>query len=67
MLTMSKWLLLISGGLLIVDSILMFTGKANPLFGWPLPCPVTLTLLGLGTILFGLSSKAFEKLSKDLV
>ena len=66
MLTISKWLLVISGVLLIVDSILMFAGKPNPLFGLPLPCPVTLTLLGLGTILFGLGSKAFEKPSRDL-
>ena len=65
MLTISKWLLVVSGVLLIVDSILMFLGKPNPL-GLPLPCPVTLTLLGLGTILFGLGSKAFEKPSRDL-
>ena len=66
MLTISKWLFVISGVLLIVDSVLMFAGKPNLLFGLPLPCPVTLALLGLATILFGLSGKAFEKTSRVL-
>jgi hypothetical protein len=61
MLTTSKWLLIISGAMLILDSILMFAGKPNPLFGWPLPCPVTLLLLGSGILLFGIGSKAFKK------
>jgi len=61
MLTTSKWLLIISGAMLILDSILIFAGKPNPLFGWPLPCPVTLLLLGSGILLFGIGSKAFKK------
>jgi hypothetical protein len=62
MLTVSKWLLIISGALLILDSIFIFTGIPNPLFGgWPLPCPVTLLLLGAGILLFGVGSKAFKK------
>ena len=39
----------------------MAAGKPNPLFGWPLPCPATLLLLGAGIILFGLGSRAFKK------
>jgi len=61
MLTTSKWLLIISGAMLILDSILIFAGKPNPLFGWPFPCPVTLLLLGAGILLFGIGSKAFKK------
>jgi hypothetical protein len=44
-----------------MDSIGMAAGKPNPLFGWPLPCPVTLLLLGVGIILFGIGSRAFKK------
>ena len=61
MLTASKWLLMIAGALLILDSIFIFTGKPNPFSGWPLPCPVTLLLLGAGILLFGIGSKAFKK------
>ena len=61
MLTASKWLLIIAGALLIYDSILIIAGKTNPLFGWPLPCPVTLILLGAGILLFGIGSRAFKK------
>ena len=61
MLTASKWLLIIAGVLLIIDSIGIFTGIPNPFFGWPLPCPVTLLLLGAGILLFGIGSKAFKK------
>ena len=61
MLTASKILLILAGVLLIIDSVLMFAGISNPLFGLPLPCPVTLLLLGIGIILFVLSSKAFRK------
>jgi hypothetical protein len=61
MLTASKWLLIIAGALLILDSIFIFAGKPNPLFGWPLPCPLTLLLLGAGILLFGIGSKAFKK------
>jgi len=48
MLTASKWLLIIAGALLILDSIFIFTGKPNPFFGW-------------GILLFGIGSKAFKK------
>ena len=61
MLTVSKWLLIVSGGLLIIDSIMIFAGRPNPLFGWPLPCPVMLILLGAGILLFGIGSGAFKK------
>jgi len=61
MLTASKWLLIIAGALLIIDSILIFAGIPNPLFGLPLPCPVTFLLLGAGILLFGIGSKAFKK------
>jgi len=60
MLTASKWLLIIAGVWLIIDSILIIAGIPNPLFGWPLPCPVTLLLLGLGILLFGISGRAFK-------
>lgn len=61
MLTTSKWLLIVAGALLILDSLLIFAGRPNPLFGWPLPCPVTLLLLGIGILLFGIGSRAFKK------
>jgi hypothetical protein len=61
MLTVSKWVLIIAGAMLIYDSILMFAGKPNPLSGLPLPCPVTLFLLGAGILLFAIGSKAFKK------
>jgi hypothetical protein len=61
MLTASKWFLIVAGVLLIMDSIFMIAGIPNPLFGWPLPCPVTLSLLGIGIFCFGISSKAFRK------
>ena len=66
MLAASKWLLIVAGALLILDSILIFAGLPNPvllLFGlpWPLPCPVALLLLGVGLLLFAIGSKAFRK------
>jgi hypothetical protein len=61
MLAASKWLLIIAGVLLIIDSILIFAGISNPFFGWPLPCPVTILLLGAGILLFGIGSKAFKE------
>jgi hypothetical protein len=60
MLTASKWLLIIAGALLIIESILIFAG-INTLFGWPLPCPGAFLLLGAGILLFGIGSKAFKK------
>lgn len=61
MLTASKVLLIIAGFLLLLDATLMATDTRNPLFGWPLPCPVTLVALGAGIILFAFGSKAFTK------
>jgi len=62
MLTVSKWTLVTAGMLLIMDSVLIIARIPNPLFGWPLPCPVTLMLLGAGIVLFGVSSKAFKQI-----
>ena len=59
MLKVSRILLVIAGALLIYDAVLMATGRPNPL-GWPLPCPITLTALGGGIVLFALGSKAFR-------
>lgn len=61
MLILSKWFLIAGGAGLIIDSILMAAAIPNPLFGWPLPCPLTISLLGAGIILFGIKSKAFKK------
>jgi len=61
MLTASKWILIVAGVSLIVDAILIIARIPNPLFGWPLPCPVSLFLLGVGIILLGISSKVFKK------
>jgi hypothetical protein len=61
MLTASKWILILAGVWLIIDSIGIIAGIPNPLFGWPLPCPVTLILLGVGIILFAIGSRAFKK------
>jgi hypothetical protein len=61
MLIASKWILILAGIWLIIDSMLIIVGIPNPLFGWPLPCPVTFILLGAGIILFAISSRAFKK------
>ena len=57
MLTASKWLLIVAGVLLIIDAIMIF---ADIPWIFPLPCPVSLLLLGAGILLFGISSKAFK-------
>ncbi len=54
MLKISKICFAVSGFLLIVDSTLMILNKPNPL-GLPLPCPVTLMILGVGLILFSIA------------
>jgi len=59
MLKAAKWLVIFGSGWLVFDAILIVLGVPNPLFGWPLPCPVTLALLGSGLLLFGLKSEAF--------
>ena len=56
MLLASQILLIIAGLLLCVDASLMFARRPNPLKGLPLPCPVTLVVLGLGVILFSIAS-----------
>ena len=56
MLKVSKLCFIVSGFLLIVDSTLMILNKPNPL-GLPLPCPITLIILGIGLILFSLAKK----------
>ncbi len=61
MLTASKVFLIIAGLLLMLDAVLMATRTPNPLFGWPLPCPLTLVVLGVGVLLFALGSRAFKK------
>ncbi len=56
MIKIAKICFIISGILLIADSTLMILNKPNPL-GLPLPCPVTLIILGIGLILFSVSKK----------
>lgn len=52
MLLASQIILIIAGAMLLIDAVLMFTHRPNPFKGMPLPCPVTLTLLGVGLILY---------------
>ncbi len=61
MVTLSRWLLIIAGVLLIADSALIIADKPNPISGWPLPCPLTLIFLGAGLLLFGIGGRAFKK------
>jgi len=61
MLMASKILLIVAGILLVIDAVFMAAGIPNPLFGWPLPCPVTLVALGVGLVLFAFGSSAFKK------
>ena len=56
MLLAAQILLILAGVLLIVDALLMFARRPNPLKGLPLPCPVTLVLLGLGVILLSIAT-----------
>jgi len=56
-----KILLIIAGFLLILDAVLMAARIPNPLFGWPLPCPVTLVSLGLGILLTAFGSRTCNK------
>ncbi len=56
MLKLSKLCFIVSGALLIVDSTLMILNKPNPL-GLPLPCPITLIILGIGLISFAVAKK----------
>ncbi len=56
MLLVSQILLIIAGVLLIFDAILIFAHRPNLIAKWPLPCPVTLVILGLGVLLFSIAS-----------
>ncbi len=56
MLLAAQILLILAGISLLADATLMFTRRPNPFFGWPLPCPITLVLLGLGVILLSIAS-----------
>lgn len=62
MLTASKWLLIIGGALLALGALLRFGGiNTLPLVGWAIPCPISLLIVGVGILLFALSSNAFKK------
>jgi hypothetical protein len=61
MLALSRFLLIIAGLLLVFDGILILADIPNPLAGLPLPCPLTIIILGAGIVLFAFSSKAFKK------
>ncbi|MFC1897708.1 hypothetical protein ACFLX8_03990 [Chloroflexota bacterium] len=56
MLLTSLIILLIAGAALLLDATLMITKRPNPIKDWPLPCPLTLILLGVGIILFCIAS-----------
>ncbi len=56
MLLTSLIILIAAGVALLLDATLMITHRPNPIKGWPLPCPITLILLGLGVILFSIAS-----------
>ena len=56
MLLAAQILLFISGVLLFYDAWLMITHRPNPLKGLPLPCPVTLIILGAGVILLSIAN-----------
>ena len=60
MLTASKWLLIIAGVVLMIEAVMIFIGITK-LFGVTLPCPGVFLLLGAGLLLFGISSKAFDR------
>jgi len=56
MLLASQIILIIAGVLLLLDGILIIAKRPNPVKGWPLPCPITLLLLGIGVILFSIAT-----------
>ena len=61
MLTASRWLLIIGSALLLIDVVLIIAKLPNPIPGFPLPCPMTWLVLGVGLLLFAIGSKAFKK------
>jgi hypothetical protein len=56
MLLASQIILIIAGVLLLADAFFMATHRPNPIKGWPLPCPNTLALLGIGVILLSIAN-----------
>ncbi len=56
MLLASQIILIIAGLSLLFDATLMIAHRPNPIKGWPLPCPLTLIILGVGLILFSIAS-----------
>ncbi len=56
MLLAAQILLIIAGVLLLLDAGLMIAHHPNPIKGWPLPCPITLIVLGLGVILLSIAN-----------
>ena len=55
MLLAAQIVLIIAGGLLLYDATLMATHRPNPIKSMPLPCPITLTFLGIGIILLSVA------------
>jgi hypothetical protein len=55
MLLAAQIILIIAGLFLLFDAFLMATHRPNPIKSWPLPCPVTLVLLGVGVILLSIA------------
>jgi uncharacterized membrane protein YidH (DUF202 family) len=57
MLLAAQIILIIAGLLLIADAVLIYTHRPNPIKkDWPLPCPNTLVLLGVGVILLSIAN-----------
>ena len=56
MLLVSLIILIIAGAALLLDAALIIAHRPNPIKGWPLPCPITLILLGVGVILFSVAN-----------
>ena len=56
MLLAAQIILMLAGAGLILDVWLIITHRSNPIKkDWPLPCPITLMLLGLGIILLSIA------------
>ena len=56
MLLAAQIILIITGLLLIGDMVFLVTHRPNPINKeWPLPCPLTIILLGVGVILLSVA------------
>jgi uncharacterized membrane protein len=55
MLLAAQIILIIAGIFLLIDAFLMITHRPNFIKSWPLPCPNTLILLGVGVILLSIA------------